>query len=101
MSRALGSSSRGRCRATPAQAPVSVRGRERWNVLLVAISGHQIVARDTRAGLQSAAPLAAPFPGQDRMRETKRGRYAAHHFRLMARFGAKPVIDAEHVKFWP
>jgi hypothetical protein len=35
------------------------------------------------------------------MREAKRGRDAADHFRLMARFGAKPVIDAEHVKFWP
>ena len=75
-------------------------GDERRNVMRMAIGGHEIVARLTRALLQAAALTCALRPGENRVAETGTLRHARHHRCFLARFGTEPVVDRQHSEIW-
>ena len=66
----------------------------------MAIGGHEIVARLSRALLQAAALTCALRPGENRVAETESRRHTRHHRCFLARFGAEPVIDRQHREVW-
>ena len=66
----------------------------------MAIGGHQIVARLTRALLQAAALTCALRPGENRVTEAETLRHARHHRCFLARLGTEPVVDRQHSEVW-